>query len=188
MGLLDVLLRKVIQIGGVSLTERKFWNFVSGVTAVDNEITGATDLTIGGVASFSSVTITGTVTYQGTKLRILDIPAETTTPDDTIKTLASFSMLDETLCGFDVLVTAVQQTDADKGGRWKRSVVYRRTDAGNATIVGTLESGTDEETDAGLDVTIDTDGAHLVRVRVTGLAATNLQWACALRVQEVKGT
>ncbi len=49
MSLLDVLLRKVIQIAsGAKLTERGTWNFISGVSGVDNEITGATDLTVHG--------------------------------------------------------------------------------------------------------------------------------------------
>lgn len=186
--MLDVLLRKVFKIAGVELRERKYINFVSGVSGVDNPATGATDLTFGGAnAPVDSLVVTGTVTYQGTKLRILDIPAEVSTTDATVTTIASFTMLDETLCAFDVLVTAAMKTDLDKGGRWKRSVVYRRTDAGGPAIVGALESGTDEETDAAMDVTIDVSG-NAVRVRVTGIAATNFQWACVLRVQETKGT
>jgi hypothetical protein len=53
MGLLDVLLRKVIQIAGVSKPERKYINFVSGATAADNPTTGATDITISGGSAIS---------------------------------------------------------------------------------------------------------------------------------------
>lgn len=57
MGFLDPLLRKIIQIAGVSLTERAKLNFVSGATAVDNPATGATDVTIvgGGAIAASAV-------------------------------------------------------------------------------------------------------------------------------------
>ncbi len=48
MSYLDALLRKTLQIAGVSLTERKNWNIVSGATAVDNPITKASDITITG--------------------------------------------------------------------------------------------------------------------------------------------
>ncbi len=131
--------------------------------------------------------VTGTVTYQGTNLRILSIPGEVSTSTNTVTTVASFTMNDETLCAFDVVVTAAMRTDLDKGGRWKRSVVYYRTDGGSPTIVGSLESGTDEETDAALDVTIDTD-SNDVRVRVTGINSTNFNWTCELRVQETLNT
>lgn len=48
MSLLDVLLRKVLQVAGVPLVERASWNIVSGATAVDNPVTKATDITITG--------------------------------------------------------------------------------------------------------------------------------------------
>lgn len=134
-----------------------------------------------------SPTITGTVTYQGTHQRILNIPGEVQTADATVTTLAFFLMSDETLCAFDVIITAARRVNVTKGGRWKRSVVYRRTGAGVATIVGVLESGVDEETDAGLDVTITAVGS-LVLVNVTGLPATNFNWTCDLRVQETNAT
>jgi hypothetical protein len=97
-------------------------------------------------------------------------------------------MLDETMCAFDVIVCAALQTNVTDGGRWKRSVVYRRTGGGVPTIVGTLESGTDQEVTAGLDVTIDQNGVDTVRVRVTGIAATNFNWTAELRVQETVAT
>ncbi len=46
MSYLDVLLRKVVQIAGTSMPERRLWNFASGASAVDNPATGATDITI----------------------------------------------------------------------------------------------------------------------------------------------
>jgi len=99
--------------------------------------------------TLSSPIITGSVIFQGTRMRILSIPGEVQTTNDTITTVVSFTMLDETICAFDVIVTAALQTNITDGGRWKRSVVYRRTGAGIPLIVGTLESGTDQEISAG---------------------------------------
>ena len=110
--------------------------------------------------------------------------AQLQTTDDTQATLLAYTMSDESVAAFDVVVTAVTGTNATGAGRWKRSVVYRRTGAGVATIVGAIETGTDQETDAAWDVDIDTDGANDVRVRVTGAAATDINWAVVARVQE----
>ncbi len=46
MSFLDPSLRKIVKIAGEALRERRHWNFVSGVTGVDNPITGETDLTV----------------------------------------------------------------------------------------------------------------------------------------------
>jgi hypothetical protein len=126
--------------------------------------------------------------WTGTRSKLHDIWAEVQTTDATQTTCGTFTMADETLCAFDVIVTAAKRTTVDKGGRWKRSVVYRRTGGGTPTIVGSLESGTDQETDAGWDVTIDVS-SNDVRVRVTGgIATTNVNWSAEIRVQEQLST
>ncbi len=121
--------------------------------------------------------------YTGTSSRQFSIYGDVTTSGNSATTVASYAMTNETLCAFDVIVTAARATNVTKGGRWKRSVVYRRTSSGAPTIVGTLESGTDQETDAGFDVTIDVS-SNTVRVRVTGIAANDIHWNAELRVQE----
>lgn len=154
---------------------------------------GSQNVVTTGTGTFGATTVNAllavkaAVEYQGTKLRIRSQAAEVSTTDATVTTLTSFAMADESLVAFDVVVTAARQTNVTKGGRWKRSVVYRRTSAGAPTIVGTLESGTDQETDAGWDVTIDVS-SNDVRVRVTGAAATNINWTCELRAQETLAT
>lgn len=59
MSFLDDMLRKVIRIAGVELPERKAFNFVSGVSGVDNPATNAIDLTVTGSGA---VTMAGDVT------------------------------------------------------------------------------------------------------------------------------
>lgn len=130
-----------------------------------------------------SPTIGGNVVYQGVGTRILSYPAAIDTSDATPTTIVSFQMLAETIAAYDVIVTASKLTTATVGGRWKRSVVYQMT-GGASIIVGTLETGTDQETDAGLDVTIVDNGSGLMEVQVTGIAATDINWSVDLRVQE----
>ncbi len=79
MGLLDVLLRKVIRIAGTEMPERKYWNFVSGATAVDNPATGATDITIAGGSGGLPVTRV---------IRSTAVPSTITTADDLVRVTA----------------------------------------------------------------------------------------------------
>lgn len=177
-----------VQDDGTAVTARAALNFI-GFDVADNPTYDRVDLTPDlANKTLASPTITGTVIHQGTKLRILSIPGEASTSGVATVTVASFSQLDETTAALDVVVTCTRKVNATKAGRFKRSVMYRRTGAGVSAIVGALESGTDEETDAGLDVTIDTDGAHLLRVRATGIATDDFNWGCELRVQELLAT
>lgn len=130
-----------------------------------------------------SPTLGGTITYSGTGTRFFSIPGTVSTTDTTVTPIASFQMVNETLCGYDIIVTASSLTTATIGGRWKRSAVYNMT-GGVSAIVGSQETGIDQETNAGLDVTVTNDGAGLIKVNVIGLAATNINWSVELRVQE----
>ncbi len=130
----------------------------------------------------------GTPVYQGTRFAIKSIIGEVQTSSTSATTVASYTMSNETHCLFDVIVTFARRTNVTKGGSYKRSVSYRRTSSGVATIVGALESGTDEETTAGDDVTIDTDGGSTVRVRVTAADSDGRNWSCEIRLQETLTT
>lgn len=110
-------------------------------------------------------------------------PAAVTTTDATVTTLTSYTMSDETMCYFTVIVTAARLTNVTKAAAYERRVAYRRTGGAAPTIIGSLVSGTDQETDAGMNVTIDVS-SNDVRVRVTGVAANSLRWGCSLVVQE----
>ncbi len=115
--------------------------------------------------------------------RVERVFEEYTTTNATQVAIITFPMVDETACAFDVIVTACRSPAATKGGRWKRSAVYRRTSGGSATIIGTIETGTDQETDAGFDVTFSVSSSS-VRVMITGLASNTIHWTAELRVQE----
>ena len=181
MGVLEDLLFGVrtILANTVERPLRGRLNFGPTLTAVDDAVNKWTQVDVAPTFPAASP-----IVQQGTRFSVRRALFEVQTADATVTTLASYALADETLAVFDVVVTCVRQVGATKGGSYVRRVVYRRTGAGVATIVGALETPSpDEETDAGLDVTIDTDGAAAVRVRVTGLAATAINWGCELRVQ-----
>ncbi len=154
---------------------------VSGIS-IGDVILGTVDYA-GWMHIMPSPALGGQLVYGGTFARILSIPATIATADDTPTTITSFQMTDESVVDYDFIVTACTLTTAAQGGRWKRSTVYRMT-GGISAIIGTLEAGTDEKTDIGLDVTIVENGTGLFEIQVTGIADTDINWFIELRVQE----
>jgi hypothetical protein len=137
--------------------------------------------------TLASPTVTGTPIYQGTNVKITSVIGEVQTSSTTQTTVASYTMVDESHCRFDVIVTYARRTNVTKAADYTRKVAYRRTSAGAPTIVGVLESGTDEETTAADDVTIDVS-SNDVRVRVTAADSDGRNWSCEMRVQETLAT
>jgi hypothetical protein len=137
--------------------------------------------------TLTSPILGGTPQYTSARGSVRSVVGEVQTSSTSQTTVASYAMTDETLCAFDVIVTCARRTNVTKGGRWKRSVVYRRTSAAAPAIVGTLETGTDQETTAGDDVTVDVSGSSIV-VLVTAADADARNWLCELRVQETLAT
>jgi hypothetical protein len=133
-------------------------------------------------------TITGTVVYQGTKLRILSIPGEVQTTTATTAVIATFTMLDETSCKFDFTASMKAVGVVAKAGGWTGSATYYRTGGGAPTISnGTPNYGTAEETTAGDGVTFDVSG-NAVRVLATAADADDRNWTCEFRVAETLAT
>lgn len=133
--------------------------------------------------TISSPVISGTPQYNGTRVTKKTVIAEVQTSSTTQTTCGSYTMTNETLVAFEILVTCARRTNVTKGGRYKRSVVYRRTSSGSPTIVGSLESGTDQESTAGDDVTIDVS-SNDVRVRVTAADTDGRNWTTEIYVTE----
>lgn len=173
-------------VDGASDTEmpqRALLRFV-GCTVADDPTNGRTNVTFD---RLTSPVFTGTPKYAAARGNIPSVVGEAQTSSTSPVTVASYTMADESLCAFDVIVTCARRTSVTKGGRYKRSVVYRRTGGGAPTIVGSLESGTDSETTAGDDVTIDVSG-NAVRVRVTAADSDGRNWLAEMRVQETLAT
>jgi hypothetical protein len=115
----------------------------------------------------------------------------TITTDGTPTTILTFPMSDERTYAFDFSITASRQTSVSvpavtKGGRWRGSATYQRTAAGAPSLVGAIEYGPSQETDAGMDVTFSLSGNSLILV-ATGVAANRFLWGGELRVQEQLG-
>ncbi|MBN9160864.1 MAG: hypothetical protein J0I07_07870 [Myxococcales bacterium] len=136
--------------------------------------------------TLASPVITGTPQYAATRGRIYSVVGEVETTSPAQKTVASFTVKDETLCAFDIIVTCARRTNVTKGGRWKRSVVYRRTGGTSPVIVGTEESGTDQTTSGG-SVLVYVSGFNVV-VSVEADDADPRNWLCEMRVQETLAT
>ena len=97
------------------------------------------------------------------------------TTDAAATTLFSLSLLANTVYQVDVRVVA-RRSDAgtENGIYWRRFLAYR---AAGGAVIGTISTPVaDEQTTLAGAVTIDTDGANAVRVRVTGEAAKTVQW------------
>lgn len=105
--------------------------------------------------------------------------------------IAQYVMLNESQAAYEVTITGVSETAATNSGRWKFSVVYKRTAAGVATIVGSLDTSSVPQKTAGASAwapTINTDGASTVRAMAVGVAATNIRWTVEMRIQETIST
>jgi len=146
---------------------------------------GAVNLQVGGTTRFE---VTDTKTrWIGTRVRVHDIVSEGQTSSTSQTTTGTFTMADETLCTVDIIAVCARRTNVTKGGRYKRSVVYRRTGGTGPQIVGSLESGTDQETNAGDDVTIDVNGND-IRGRVTAADTDPRNWTVHMVVHEQLAT
>lgn len=132
--------------------------------------------------------ITGTVTYQGTKLRILSIPGEAQTTTATTVVIATFTMIDETSCKVDFTAGMKAVGAVAKAGGWTGSATYYRTSAGAPTITnGTPNYGTAEETTAGDNVEFNISGND-IQILATAADGDDRNWTCEFRVAETLAT
>jgi hypothetical protein len=170
--------------GGTLVTvARPSLNFV-GFTAVDDTVNNRTNFTL--TPTLAAPTFSGIVTYQGTRMRRLDVPGEVQTSSTTATVVASFTMLDLTVCSFEYHITCARQTATSKGGTYRAAVTYRRNGAG-PTIVGANVAQTDQETTAGDGVAWNVNG-NVLEVKVTAADTDPRNWGGFLRVQEMVAT
>ncbi len=179
MGLLDPLLRKVLQIAGVSLPERMRWNIVSGATAVDNESTKTTDITITGGAGLTLAGSAGDLqTNNTTNLGALAVPSgglagiDYVDAGDANSVSLSEAYTDSAAAGAYASAVATAATYTD--GAVNPAVVPMSTDdidwnAGDIQTK-TLAAGANTFTMSNVGTK-----RHVVSVRVTGAAST-LAW------------
>lgn len=141
--------------------------------------------TLSGV-TLASPTITGTTTYQGTRYKVTDLVGElqtSTSSANQVITGATYTMANETVATFEAVVHYARRTNVTKAGKYVRVVTYRRTGGGAPTIVGAIETGTDQETTAADDVTFTVSG-NIVQVACTPADTDGRNWSCELTVRE----
>jgi hypothetical protein len=160
--------------------------FGTAITPPDGDLVGTTDEQTLSAKTLASPQITGTPEYATALGSIFPVVGTAQTSSTTPEIIASYAMADETMCAFDAIVTSARRTNVTKAGRWKLSVVYRRTGGGAPTIVGSLEAPPGQETEANT-VTIDVS-SNTVRVLGTAADSDPRNWMCELRVQKMLAT
>ena len=103
---------------------------------------------------------------------------EVQTTDATQTTVDSITLLDENTYHLSAYVIGVQSTGGNRASYHIEATAYR-TGAGAATLQGAVTSVHSQESDGTWDVTF-TVSSNDVRVSVTGVAATTIEWTCVL--------
>jgi hypothetical protein len=85
---------------------------------------------------------------------------------------------------FEIKVAATYE-DGSAGGTWWRQAAFRSNAAGTVTQIGSTRSVvTDNEDTGGMDLTVAAS-TTTIAATITGVAATNIQWAVSSDVKEV---
>ena len=106
--------------------------------------------------------------------------AEIQTTDATQTTVDGFVLLDENTYHLKARVVGVKSDGSERASYEIDATAYR-TGAGVATLQGSVTSLHTQESDATWDATF-TVNSNSVRVSVTGVAATTIEWVCVLEV------
>lgn len=102
------------------------------------------------------------------------------TTDATQTTLDSITLEDENTYHVEGIVTGVKSDGTDRASYKVAATVYR-TGAGSATIQGSVTTLHSAESNASWDATL-TVSSNDVRLSVTGVASTTIEWAGQLNV------
>jgi hypothetical protein len=126
---------------------------------------------LGGTPTISAATIVTSVDTKGTNTDRQPVHVQTT--DATVTTLDSFTLASGTTVACSWLVSCIQSTSATAGA-WSVTAVFRNN-AGTVSQVGSTSVSVLGTDDAAYTCTID-NSTTTIRLRVTGKAATTLQW------------
>jgi hypothetical protein len=101
------------------------------------------------------------------------------TPGDTITTLDSFALEDETAYHIHSAILGVESGSGNRASYEIVGVFYRN--GGGATQQGATDARLTVESDVNWACVFDTD-TNDVRIRVTGVAATDISWRATTRI------
>jgi len=105
--------------------------------------------------------------------------AEVQTTDATVTVVDNITLSDENTYHVEALIVGVK-TDGSQRASYHIAGTFYRTSAGNATQQGSTTLLHSEESDANWATTFTVD-TNDVRVSVTGVAATTIEWGCTLK-------
>ncbi len=134
-----------------------------------------TSPTIGGTPVLSGASTSTSNNAKGVEANVNPVNVQTT--DATVTTLDSFTIASGSAVVVSWLVSAIQSTSANAAG-YSVSAVFRNN-AGTVTQSGTTLVTVIGESDATWDCTCD-NSTTTIRLRVTGKAATTIQWTAIL--------
>lgn len=124
-----------------------------------------------GSQSYAAADLTSTVNAKGTVIDRQPINVQTT--DATVTSLDTFTLASNTSVALSALVAAVK-SDNSEAAAYSITAVFKNN-AGTVAQVGTTTTTVLAESDAAWDATID-NSTTTIRLRVTGKAATTIQW------------
>lgn len=166
----------------ISTGQDDFLSFVSALAAGNQTVARVTSGYInifraGDITMLANKTLT---TGVGTKHDglIVKPAAEVQTTDAVQTTVDSITLLDENTYHVEAEVVGVKSDGTDRATYHLACTVYR-TGAGGATLQGAVTSFHTQESDANWDATFTVNGNDL-RVSVTGVAATTVEWGCTM--------
>lgn len=106
-----------------------------------------------------------------------------TTTDGTVTTVWEKDLPDGFVGALDIILVGHREGATAGRAMYRRSVIAYR--AGSSAAVGSPDTlGTDVETTAGYDITVNATGTK-VRVRATGASSHTIRWTCGVRIVAV---
>lgn len=106
-----------------------------------------------------------------------------TTTDDTATQAITYTLPDDHVYHVEMKGLGVKADGTDRASYQKIATVYR-TGAGNATIQGSVTNSHTAESNASWDADITVSGSD-VRVTVTGVTATTIEWNIYLSIKRL---
>lgn len=142
------------------------------VSAVNGDTIANTNAYVGGKLIVTNATDLKGVAYIAGST---NVGGTVDTTDATATVLYSFQPQDSATYTVETRVAADNSTDGGNGAGYKRIATFRVTTLGAVTQISTTTAVATHEDDGAWDCTIDTSGG-LIRVLVTGAAATTIRW------------
>jgi hypothetical protein len=106
-----------------------------------------------------------------------------TTTNATATSIANIPLIDATINLIQVVVLGVK-TDGTDRATYNLSATYYRTAAGTPTQVGATYNSDQQESNAAWNAAFAVSG-NTVQVKVTGVAATTINWGCTTQITTV---